>query len=325
MSSNGETRKASSPAKMPVTPKPSPRTNDAAKFQPLDLRPSIRSTADSLPCFTKSRVTEERTPSAFTRLVKHSHARSAVLPRLESFFDDEEFPHLTSPRTDVYRYSLVPKPLNIKIPPPPAEPSRSPGQSTSSPPSVEDLDTASLDGDRREAPSFKQTYLSVYSRHHGRDSSVSPLTALRDPSVSSLRQHMDRPATLRSNTAPKRLEPCPTNSVIYFLPEISPTSGSSADELEPLIKTNYLKRKDKALVREMPKAKGRAVKLEEVNPDHLARKKEVFKENEATISPGKWSPSALKLRSATDDHRTPTILQIPCIPHRYSPYQDERK
>lgn len=285
-SSNGETRTASSPAKMPATPKPSPRTNGADKFQTLDMRPSIRSTADSLPYINESRVTEERPPGTFVRVGKHNHARSAVLPRLESFFDGEEFPHLTSPRTDVVRHSLVPKPLNIKMPPPAAEASRSPSQSTSSPSSVEDLDTASLDGERREAPSFKQTYLSVHSRHHGRDSSVSPLTALRDSNVSSLRQNRDRPATLRSNTAPKRLEPYPTDSVIYFLPEISPTSASSADELEPLIKNNYPKRKDKALIRDMYKAKSPAVKLESISPAHVTRKKEALKEREVTVSPG---------------------------------------
>ena len=324
-SSNSETRMASSPAKMPAMSKPNTQTDGAAKFLTLDLRPSIRSTADSLPYITESRVTEERRPGTFARVVKHNHARSAVLPPLESFFDGEEFPHLTSPRTDIVRHSLVPKPLNIKMPPSAAEASRSPSQSTSSPSSVEDLDTASLDGERREAPSFKQTYLSVHSRHHARDNSVGPLTALRDPSGSSVRQHRDRPATLRSKTAPKRLEPYPTDSVIYFLPEISPTSGSSADELEPLIKTTYPKRKDKALVKDMAKAKSRAVKLESISPVHMARKKEALKERDVTVSPGMRTPSALTSRSTADVHRTPTILQIPCISNGYSPCQDEGK
>ena len=193
---------------------------------------------------------------------------------------------------NVVRHSLVPKPLKIRIPPPTAEASRSPSQNTSSPSSVEDLDTASLDEERREAPSFMQTYSRVHSRHHTNDSPVSPLIALRDPSVNSLRHHRDRPATSRSNTAPKRLEPYPTDSVIYFLPKISPTSDSWADEREPLIKTTYPKPMSKAPIRDKSKAKSRAMKLEDVSPAQIAKKKDALKEKDVTVSPGMQTPSA---------------------------------
>lgn len=312
VSSIGEIRKASSPANISATPNPSPGNNGAAKAQTQGLSPSLRTAADSIPYIPKNRTTGEGAPSTFVRVGNHNHARSAVLPSLDPFLDNEEFPHSTSamaPRvTDTVRYSLVPKPLNIKVPPPTAEASRSPSQTTSSPSSVEDLDTASLDEERREAPSFKQTYSRVHSRYHTNDSPLSPLIALRDPSVNSLRQHRDRPATLRSNTTPKRLEPYPTDSVIYFLPKVSPTSDSSADEREPLIKTSYPKPMNKASVRDKSKAKRRAVKLEDVSPAQIAKKRDELKERDVTVSPGMQTPSALKSRITTDIHRTPTIL-----------------
>lgn len=314
VSSNGETGKTSSPTKKPVMPT---GTDGAAKIPTLGLSPSLRSAADSIPYLARNRMTAERAPGPFARLGNHSHSRSAVLPRLEPFFDNEEFPNPIAPMAprvpDVVRHSLVPKPLKIRMPPPTAEASRSPSQNTSSPSSVEDLDTASLEEERREAPSFKQTYSRVHSRHHTNDSPVSPLIALRDPSVNSLRQYRDRPATLRSNTAPKRLEPYPTDSVIYFLPKISPTSDSSADEREPLIKTSLPKPMNKPSITDRSNAKSRAVKLQDVSPAQIAKKKDALKEREVTVSPGMQTPSALISRITADVHRTPTILRIPCI------------
>ena len=314
-SSYGETRKTSSPIKMPAMPKPCP-SNGAAKAQTWGLSPSLRTAADSIAYIAKNGAVAEGAPGAFVRAGNHNYSRSAVLPSMDPFFDDE-FPHSTSamaPRvTDAVRYSLVPKPLNIKVPPPAAEASRSPSQTTCSPSSVEDLDTASLDEERREVPSFKQTYSRLHSRHHTNDSPVSPLIALRDPNVNSLRQHRDRPATSRSRTAPKRLEPYPTDSVIYFLPKVSPTSDSSADEWEPLIKTSHSKPMSKASIRDKSKAESRAVKLEDVSPAQIAKKRDALKERDVTVSPGTQTPSALRLRTTTDFHRTPTLLRIPCI------------
>lgn len=324
LSSNGEFSKPRSPPKTPASPKPSHDDGDPATSQTPGPRPSLKSPAESIERIRESRKYEYRVPGAFVRLGNHNHARSAVLPRFDPYLDCQDFPHSTSPMaprvTDVVRHSLVPKPLNIKMPPYTVEASRSPSQTTSSPSSVEDLDTASLDEERGEAPSFKQTYLSVHSRHHTNDSPVSPLTALRDSSAKPMRQHMDRPATLRSNTAPKRLEPYPTDSVIYFLPKISPTSDSSADERAPLIKTSYPKPMDKASIRDMSKAKGRAVKLENVSPAQIARKKDALKEREVTVSPGMETSSAIRLRISTEVYRTPTLLRISCISKGYSFY-----
>ena len=60
----------------------------------------------------------------------HNHTNSAVLPRFDPRFDTHNFPHSTAPMaprvTDVVRHSLLPKPLNIKLPPPPLLPPRLP-------------------------------------------------------------------------------------------------------------------------------------------------------------------------------------------------------
>ncbi|KAL9065684.1 MAG: hypothetical protein Q9161_008070 [Pseudevernia consocians] len=188
--------------------------------------------------------------------------------------------------TDVVRHSLVPKPLNIKMPPPAAETSRSPSQTTSSPSSVEDPDAASLDGERREAPSFKQTYLSVHSRQHRNGSTVSPLAALRDPGPKPLRERMDRPGTLRSHTGPKLSDHYSTDIDIYFLPKISPTSDSSADEREPLMRTSYPKRMDKASTSNISKAKKPDVDPGSLRSTKVDRRKEALKDGAVAVSPG---------------------------------------
>lgn len=179
----------------------------------------------------------------------HKHANSAVLPRFDPFFDvDKDFPHSTSrmaPRvTDVVRRSLVPRPLNIRLPPPPPYPhpaaaaavvetSPSPSETTSSPSTVADSDTAPGDGEqgRRDAPSFKLTYSSVRSRQNtDEEGPISPLVALRESSAGPWLKRVERPGALRSKTVPQMGEPGWRDSVIYFLPKMSPTEDWSGDE-----------------------------------------------------------------------------------------------
>ena len=87
-------------------------------------------------------------------------------------------------------------------------------------------------------------------------------------------------------TAPKLSQPYSNNSVIYFLPEISPTLDSSVGELEPLISTNNQKTKDKTSFRDVFRAKRRAAKLEKGNPVQTDSKKMGQKEKDVTVSPG---------------------------------------
>ena len=295
---------SSSPAKMLSTLERSYKDNGAAKCQTLGPNPSLKSSPmQSTGYVTESRESEKTVPSLPFGIRYHKHAKSAVLPRFDPFFDIEEFSHSTSPMaprvtdvTDVVRYSLVPKPLTIKMPPPSAVTSRSPSQTTSSPSSVGDPDTASLDGEeRREAPSFKQTYLSVHSRHIANGSPGDPLAALRDPSPKQLRQLMGRLATLRSRTLPQLSEPNASESVIYFLPKISPVSDSSADEQEPLTKTSFQKPIDKGSIGDTYKAKRQAGKLQHFGPVQIEGRIDSLKEKAVTVSPGSRSRSTLTL------------------------------
>lgn len=292
----GESR---SPAKVLVTPKPSHGNNGVGPFHTPSPSPSLQSPVESTPCIPESQQFNKRVPDIPIRVRKHNHVKSAVLPRFDPFFDNDEFPHSTSPMaprvTDVVRHSLVPKPLNIKMPPPTDEASRSPSQTTSSPSSVGDADTASLDGEGREAPSFKQTYMSVHSRQNTIDSPLSPLMALRDPSPKPLRQRVDRPAALRSITAPEWVEPCSTDSIIYFLPEISPTSDASADEREPLMGVSNSRTKANTSIRDVFRRKRQAVKLGNVSPAQKGRREDVLKEKAVTISPGMRRRDALMI------------------------------
>lgn len=296
----GSSRDSSSSAKIPSTPERSYNDNGAAKCQTPGPNPSLKSPMQSRGYVTESRESEKTVPSLPVGIRYHKHVKSAVLPRFDPFFDSEEFSHSTSPMapraTDVVRYSLVPKPLTIKMPPPSAVTSRSPSQTTSSPSSVGDPDTASLDGEeRREAPSFKQTYLSVHSRHDANDSPGNSLAALRDPSPKQLRQHMRRLATLRSRTLPQLSEPNSSESVIYFLPKISPVSDSSADEQEPLMRNSYQKPIDKGSIGDTYKAKRQARKLQHFGPVQIEGRIDSLKEKAVTVSPGSRSRSTLTL------------------------------
>ena len=278
------------PIKIPTAPKASHNSSNAVESQNSGPRTSAEVLAEITTPVPDSQRSGIRAAGNLIRARNHNHANSAVLPNFDPFFDEKGFPHSTSPMaprvTDVVRHSLVPKPLNIRMPPFPAETSRSPSETTSSPWSVEEADTASLDEEGREAPSFKQTYLSVHSRRRANDSPVSPLTALRDPSSKPMRRLPHRPVTLRSKTMPQLSEFENPDNVIYFLPKTSPVSDSSADEREPLRTTRYLKPIDKASRPDLPKAKRQAVKLEDVGATQVEKKRDGLTQEAMTISPG---------------------------------------
>ena len=281
---------AKEPTKIPTAPKASRNSSNAIKSQYSDPRTDGEVLAETTTPVPDSQRSGIRVPCNFIRARNHNHANSAFLPNFDPFFDDKGFPHSTSlmaPRvTDVMRHSLVPKPLNIRMPPFPTETGRSPSETTSSPSSVEEADTASLDEEGREVPSFKQTYLSVHSRHRANDGPASPLTALRDPSSKPMRRLPHRPVTLRSKTMPQLSEFENPDSVIYFLPKTSPVSDSSADEREPLKTTRYLKPVDKALRPDLPKSKRQTVKLENAAAAQVEKKRDGRSQEAMTISPG---------------------------------------
>ena len=247
-------------------------------------------------------------PGVGVRPRNHTHANSAVLPMFDPFFDNADFAHSTSPMaprvTDAVRHSLLPKPLNIKIPQSPAtERGISPSQITSSPSSAGDADTASLDGERREAPSFKQTYVGVHSRHNTAEGPISPLMALRDSSLRPLNQRGERPGAMRSRTMPLLSEPDYADSVIYFLPQVSPTEESEVEERKPLRETRYPKSGKKA------KAERNTMGVEDPGHGQMERRGDAAKQNAMTISPGKltYIPNR-RLRFIADAHRPSTVL-----------------
>ena len=229
-------------------------------------------------------------------MMTHKHANSAVLPRFDPFFDvTKEFSHSSSPMaprvTDVVRRSLVPRPLNIRLPPPPPPPppavvaavetSPSRSETTSSPSTGADSDdTASLDEerDRRDAPSFKQTYSRLhYSRQNtNEEGPVSPLTA-------PWRKRVERPVALRSRTVPLVEGPGSRDSVIYFLPKISPTSDESGDEGRDDFEEGGYPRLGKRV-----EAERVAVRVEDVGYAEAEKKKrrEGLERKDVTVSPG---------------------------------------
>ena len=290
---NGKSSKLSSPAELLPISQVSHNQNGAATYQKPAPSRNAKTPTETQDSFPDRRQYCKQAPR------NHIHSNSAVLPKFDSYFDNTRFPHTTSPMaprvTDVVRYSLIPKPLNIKLPPPPAETIQSPSQATSSPSSIGDPDTPSFDDQRRGAPSFKQTYSRVHSRHNTNDSPMSPLAASYDPIAESSRPRVDRPATLRAKTMPQLSEPDFTDSVIYFLPSISPTSDSSDDDRKPLLKRKSRQEVDKTPMRSAYKAKTQAVKFENGLAQTGKRRdgNEVTKQKPMTASPGKRADSAL--------------------------------
>lgn len=328
IASSGEFSDSRSPTITTATPEPDQEDDGVAKCQTPDPSWSLKPPGDSITSEYQSRQPGGRAPGVFVRARNTDHVKPAVPPRSDPVFDKDGFPRSTSPMapriTDVVvRHSLVPKPLNIKTHPPAVEPSRSLSQTTCSPSSVDDHDVSSPNGERREVPSVKQTYLSVPPRQNTNDTSASPLTAMSDPSPKPLRQRMDRPTALRSNTAPKFLELSSPDSFKHILPKISPASESSVDEREPLMRSSYRRPMKKASTKNMFGAKRQAGKHENGSPVQKNRMMDALKDRDATVSPGMRTCSALTIEGRADIHRTPTILRSSCISRERSPYQRE--
>lgn len=285
---NSEFTNSSSLVKTRATSRLSHAHNDATQSQVSVPRPSAKVPVEdirSIPDGTRGRTA----PGVAIKPRSHTHANSAVLPNFDSLFDNADFPHSTSPTaprvTNIVRHSLLPKPLNIKIPLPPAEENGiSPSQITSSPSSAgdADTDTASLDDEIREAPSFKQTYVSVHSRHNTNDDGpISPLMALRDSSLRPLNQRAERPGAPRSKTVPLLSEQGCADSVIYFLPTISPTEESEAEERRSVGKSRYPSSVKKV------KAERQAVGSEEDRLGQMEKRGDAERQNAMAVSPGK--------------------------------------
>ena len=254
--------------------------------------------------------------------ITHKHANSAVLPRFDPLFDvPKDFPHSSAPMaprvTDVVRRSLVPRPLNVRLPPPPPPPPPAPAplpgeispsasETTSSPSTVADSDTtASFDEEKqhRDAPSFKQTYSRVHSRQNTNEGPVSPLMALRDSSAGPWRKRVERPVALRSKTVTQMGEPGWRDSVIYFLPKISPTEDGSGDEGTELEEGGYPRLGEEA------EAERVDVRVEDVSFAEGKTKGEETKQKDVNISPGMRPhiPHGEK-RFVADVDRSPTLL-----------------
>ena len=291
---NGGFTKSNSLEKVRATAGPNHDHNGEIKYKMSGAKPNVKKPVENPRPIPARPEPNKKAPAIPVRPPNHKHANSAVLPKFDTFFDTKDFPHSTSPLaprvTDVVRHSLVPRPLNIRMPPlpPPAEGSPSPSETTSSPSTVEDSDTVPLDEaeEHLQVPSFKQTYSHVHSHQDTTDDGpVSPLMALRDPYAGPWRNGMDRPAALRSKTMPQMSQPGCRDSVIYFLPKISPTSDESGDERTSLETTGYL--------REVKKGKEERADLwfEGASPAQREKKREEEKkkkekEKDQTISPG---------------------------------------
>ena len=289
-SSNGQPGNSSSPAKVPGNPKPKHAEIVTTNLYSTASGPNFKSPVKSKAGDIESHGQGDRPPARSTRVSNHNHATSAVLPGFDPFFNREGFLHSAPPMaprvTDFVRHSLVPKPLSFRTPPPIAETSTSTSQGTSSTSSVEDPDTTSFGEGKREAPTFKQTYLSVHSRQITNESLIGPLTAFRDPTPKPLRHHMERPIASRSNTTSKLGEAPYSDNIIYFLPETSPKSDQSVDERKTLKKSSYAKRMDKASVKKASKTKKPTLDLRESRPNKTNGREAVAIDGTVAISPG---------------------------------------
>ena len=285
-SSNGN---SGPPVRMPGNPKPKHAEIMTANLYSTASGPNFKSPVKSEAFVIESHDRGEKPPVRSTRVSNHNHATSAVLPGFDPFFNREGFLHSAPPMaprvTDFVRHSLVPKPLNIKTPPAIAETSRFPSQATSTS-SARDPHIVSFEANRREVPTFKQTYLSVHSRQNTNESLIGPLTAFRDPTPKPLRQHLGRPIALRSNTTSKLGEAPYSDNIIYFLPETSPKSDDSADEREPSRKSSYPKQMDRAPFKESTKNKKPTLDLRESRSNKANGKKAVAVDGAVAISPG---------------------------------------
>ena len=297
--SSGEFNNSRFPPVTTATPNPGQGDDRAAKSRTLDPSWSPKSPADGTTSINESRQPGKGAPGVFVKARNTNNVKPAVPRR-----SDHEIPRSTSPMapriTDVVvRHSLVPNPLNIKMYPPAVETSRPPSPTTSSPSSVDERDITSLNEERLEVPSFKQTYLSVHPRQHTNASPASPLTAMSDPSPKPLHQFLHRPTTLRSNTAPKFLELSSTDSFKHILPKISPASESSVDEQEPPMRSSYRKPMKKPPTRNIFSAKRQPGKQENISPVQKNRTTDGPKDRDASVSPGMRTHSALTIEGTS--------------------------
>ena len=288
-SSNDQSGNSGAVAKIPGNPKPKHAEIVTANLYSTASGPNFKSPVKSEACVIENHAQEEKPPARSIRISNHNHATSAVLPGFDPFFNREGFLHSAPPMaprvTDFVRHSLVPKPLNFKTAPPIAETSTPSCQATSSQSGARDPHTASFEEKRREASSFKQTYLSVHSHQNANESLIGPLTAFRDPMPKPLRHYVERPIALRSNTTSKLGEAPYSDNIIYFLPETSPKSDQSVDEREPSRKSSYPKRMDKAPIKEASKTKKPTLDLGNSRPNK-ANGKGVTIDGAVAISPG---------------------------------------
>ena len=289
-SSNGQSGNSSSPAEIPGNRKTKHAEIVTTNLYSTASGPNFKSPVKSKADVIESHGQGERPPARSIRVSNHNHATSAVLPGFDPFFDREGFLHSAPPMaprvTDFVRHSLVPNPLSFKTPPPIPETSGSSSQATSSTSSASNPHTASFEEKGREAPSFKQTYLSVQSRQNNNESLIGPLTAFRDPTPKPLRHHLERPIALRSNTTSKLGEAPYSDNIIYFLPETSPKSDQSLDEREPSRKSGYRKRMDKAQIKDASKTKKPTLDLRESRPNKTNGREVVAIDGVVAISPG---------------------------------------
>lgn len=121
---NSEFTNSNSLVKTRATSRLSHEHNDATQSQASVSRPSAKGPVEikrSIPDGTRGKTA----PGVAIKPRNHTHANSAVLPDFVSLFDNADFSHSTSPMvpraTNIVRHSPLPKPLNIKIPLPPAE------------------------------------------------------------------------------------------------------------------------------------------------------------------------------------------------------------
>lgn len=105
--------------------------------------------------------------------------------------------------------------------------------------------------------------------------------ALRDSSLRPLNQRAERPGALRSKTVPLWSEQGYADSVIYFLPKISPTEESEAEERRSVGKSRYPRSVKKV------KAERQAVGSEEDKLGQMEKRGDAERQNAMAISPGK--------------------------------------
>lgn len=301
-SPNSELNISNSHIKIQATTQPSQNGNGAAKCQSPGFSPSAKVPVETTGSIPEIPAHPANSAAPLTPR-NHKHANSAVLPNVDPFFaNGDDFPHSVSPMAhrvrDVSgRHSLIPKPLNIRMPPvsPVGEPMSKFSPSETTTPSPSSVDTASsLDEEKAwKAPSFRKTYLGVHDtgRRTGESPGSSPLVALRDRSrgTSGGSRRVERPAALRAKTAPQmegRGYASNDHSVIYFLPKISPTEESEVEDVDYDVEGRGARRgrfEERVRGREDGRRGGR---FEKVGEGQMERREDAVGQKDMGVSPG---------------------------------------